>query len=68
MLIAISPMLLLWGTFYLLGVLLFWGTLHFALSTCEADPITRRLAGLFCLLLLTAGLALGIMINNIPVQ
>lgn len=52
----------------MLGVLIFWGVLRFALSTCEADPVTRGLAGLFCLLLLAAGLALGVMINNIPVQ
>ena len=68
MLLTMNSMLLFWGAFTMLGVLIFWGILRFALSTCEADPVTRGLAGLFCLLLLAAGLALGVMINNIPVQ
>ncbi|VAW39057.1 hypothetical protein MNBD_CHLOROFLEXI01-5232 [hydrothermal vent metagenome] len=68
MLFAINSMLLLGGAFMMMGILLFWRILRFALSTCEADPITRRLAGVSCLLLLTAGLAFAVMINNIPIQ
>ena len=62
-----NTILLLWGAFLMMGVFLFWGVLRFALATCDADPVTRRLASISCLLLLTAGLALAVMINNIPV-
>ena len=68
MVIAINSMLFLWGVFIMAGVLLFWAVLRFALSTCDADSMTRGLAHLFCLLLLLAGLAFGVMINNIPIQ
>jgi hypothetical protein len=66
MFFAMNSMLLLWGIIIMTGVLLFWGVLRFALSTCDADQVTHGLALLFCLLLLTAGLAFGVMINNIP--
>ena len=66
MLFAINSMLILWGIVLITGVLLFWSVLRFALSTCDADNMTQGLAYLFCLLLLSAGLALGVMINNIP--
>jgi len=65
---AISPMLILWGILLMTGVLLFWGFLRFALSTCDADNTTYSLALLCCLLLLLAGLALGVMIMNLPAQ
>jgi hypothetical protein len=68
MLSAITPLLILWGIIVITGVLFFWRFLRFALSTCDADNITHGLAQLFCLLLLLAGLALGVMINNIPVH
>ncbi|MCP4416999.1 MAG: hypothetical protein GY805_10275 [Chloroflexi bacterium] len=64
---AINSLLFLWTIFIMTGVLLFWGVLRFALSTCDADQMTHGLARLFCLLLLTAGMALGVMLNNIPV-
>lgn len=66
MLSAVSPLLFLWSIVVLTGVLFFWRFLRFALSTCDADNMTHGLAHLFCLLLLLAGLALGVMINNIP--
>ena len=68
MLLAINPLLILWGILLMTGVLLFWAVLRFALSTCNADDMTRGLASLFCLLLLSAGLALGIMITNLLIQ
>jgi hypothetical protein len=68
MTIATHSMLFLWSIFIFMGVLLFWGVLRFALSTCDADNMTRGLARLFCLLLLLAGLALGVMINNLPIR
>lgn len=61
-----NALLVLWGAGIMMGVLLFWSALRFALSTCDADNMTRGLAGLFCLLLIFAGLALGIMVTNIP--
>ncbi|MEZ4593382.1 MAG: hypothetical protein R3D55_19885 [Chloroflexota bacterium] len=64
--ITINSILVLWGAGIMMSVLLFWGALRFALSTCEADSITRNLAGLFCLFLLLAGLALGIMFTGLP--
>jgi len=63
---TISPMLILWGIVMMTGVLFFWGFLRFALSTCDADNTTYGLALLFCLLLLLAGLALGVMIIKLP--
>ena len=63
---AINSMLILWGIVIFVGVLFFWGLLRFALSTCDADNMTRGLAQLFCLLLLLAGLALGVMLTNLP--
>ncbi len=65
---AISPTLVLWGIVIMTGVLFFWGFLRFALSTCDADNTTYSLALLCCLLLLAAGLALGVMIINLPLQ
>jgi hypothetical protein len=59
-------MLVLWGLGLMMSLLLFWSILRFALSTCDADNMTRGLAHLFCLLLLLAGLALGIMLTNLP--
>lgn len=66
MLSAVNPLLIFWSIIVATGVLCFWRFLRFALSTCDADNITHVLAHLFCLLLLLAGLALGVMINNIP--
>lgn len=68
MFFAINSMLFLWSIITITGVLLFWSVLRFALSTCDADNMTRGLAQLFCLLLLLAGLAFGVMINNLPIQ
>lgn len=67
MLLAINSMFVLWSIITMTVVFLFWGVLHFALATCEADHMTRSLAHLFCLLLLLAGLALGVMIAKLPV-
>ncbi|MBK7893681.1 MAG: hypothetical protein WAS33_04740 [Candidatus Promineifilaceae bacterium] len=64
--LTINSMLVLWGAGIMMSVLLFWGALRFALSTCDADGMTRNLAGLFCLLLLLAGLALGVMFTSLP--
>ena len=66
MFFAINSMLILWSIIIITGVLLFWGVLRFALSTCDADSVTHSLAYLFCLLLIIAGLALGVMVNNLP--
>lgn len=68
MLSTISPLLTVWGLIVVTSVLFFWRFLRFALSTCDADNMTHGLAHLFCLLLLSAGLALGVMIYNIPVR
>lgn len=68
MLSTVNPLLVLWGIVMVTGVLFFWRFLRFALSTCDADNTTHGLAHLFCLLLLLAGLALGVMINHIPVH
>lgn len=62
----LSPMLILWSVITLTGVLFFWSFLRFALSTCDADNMTYGLARLFCLLLLLAGLALGVMVIYLP--
>ncbi|WP_420628739.1 hypothetical protein [Candidatus Leptofilum sp.] len=59
--LTLNTMLVLWGAGIMMSVLLFWGALRLALSTCDADNMTRGLAALFCLLLLLAGLALGVM-------
>lgn len=64
--LAVNSMLVLWGIGLAMSVLFFWGILRFALSTCDADNMTRGLAQLFCLLLLMAGLALGVMLSNLP--
>ncbi|GJM42584.1 MAG: hypothetical protein DHS20C20_28660 [Ardenticatenaceae bacterium] len=65
--ITLNTLLVLWGAGIIMSVLLFWSALRFALSTCDADNMTRGLAGLFCLLLLLAGLALGVMLTSLPV-
>jgi hypothetical protein len=65
MMSAFSPMLILWGIGIMTGVLFFWGFLRFALSTCDADNTTYGLAFLCCLLMLLAGLALGVMLVNL---
>ncbi|WP_420641302.1 hypothetical protein [Candidatus Leptofilum sp.] len=64
--LTLNSILVLWGAGIMLSVLLFWSALRFALSTCDADNMTRGLAGLFCLLLLLAGLALGVILSSIP--
>ena len=66
--LAISSALIFWGLVILAGVMLFWTVLRFALTTCEADTMTRGLANLFCLILLLAGLSLGVMITRLPIQ
>lgn len=65
--VTVNSMLILWGAGIMMSVFFFWGVLRFALSTCDADNMTRGLAGLFCLLLLLAGLALGVMFANLPI-
>lgn len=66
MVFAINSVFLLWGIILVTAVLFFWSMLRFALSTCDADSMTRGLARLFCLILLLAGLALGVMLYNLP--
>ena len=63
--IAVSSSLVLWTIVIMTGVFLFWGALRLALTTCEADGMTRGLAGVFCLLLLLAGLTAVIMMLNL---
>lgn len=64
--LAVNSSLVLWGIGLMMGVVLFWSVLRFALSTCDADNMTRGLAHLFCLLLLLAGLSLGVMLSHLP--
>ena len=64
--LANNSLLVLWGIGLAMSVLVFWSILRFALSTCDADNMTRGLAHMFCLLLLLAGLALGVMLTSLP--
>jgi hypothetical protein len=64
--LAANSMLVLWGIGLIMSIVLFWSILRFALSTCDADNMTRGLAHLFCLLLLLAGLSLGVILSNLP--
>ncbi len=66
MVLVINPFMLLWSVVTVTGVLIFWSVLRFALTTCDADSVTHGLALLFCLLLLLAGLALGVMFTKVP--
>ena len=66
--LAINSILVLWVLILTLCVFLIWTVLRFALSTCDADSVTRGLAHLFCLLLLLAGLALGFMLSNLALS
>ncbi|MCA9918735.1 MAG: hypothetical protein KC445_12325 [Anaerolineales bacterium] len=63
---TLNSMLVLWGAGIMMSVLFFWGVLRFALATCDADNMTRGLAGLFCILLVLAGLSFGAMFIHVP--
>lgn len=55
---TLNPAFVLWGLLLVTAVGLAWLALRTAMTTSEADVVTRWMAAVFCLLLGVAGLAL----------